>query len=91
MNDINVAAGCREHRPFLDVNILSFSYFILKQSEDSVPMFSNKIMHFGGLEKLLDALAFQIKTTKQIFTTSVNKNRKYNLQLSNRTDSFHFI
>jgi len=39
---------------------LLFSYYSLNQIEDGVPMFSKKVMHLGGLEKMLNALAFHL-------------------------------
>lgn len=57
------------HHPFSDVNISTFSCYILNQIENSVPIISKKIMHSWGLEKLMNTPDFCLYTHWQFLYT----------------------
>jgi len=50
----NVVSTAPQHRSVSDANIFAFSCNTQNQIEDCVPMFCKKIVHFWGLEKLLN-------------------------------------
>jgi len=55
---LELSVHCIFHHPFSGVNIFSFQCYILNQIDHGVPMLK-AIMHFWGLEKLMNVLAFR--------------------------------